>query len=95
MIYWNEQLFEPPLTRKLSEDQLKAIIDVPLIVPKFPCHTQMVERGVKMVTEAAANVYGHEAREGYIRQRINCRTIIPKFASKKDIFPLIEHVHDI
>ena len=78
MIFWDEQLYEPPLTRKLSEDQLKTILDVPLVVPKFPCHTKMVERGVKMVTEASANVHGHKARERFICQKIKCRTNLSK-----------------
>ena len=35
-----------------------------------PCHNQCVERHVKMVTEAAAQVEGFERRDGLIRQKI-------------------------
>ncbi|GBM03837.1 hypothetical protein AVEN_231309-1 [Araneus ventricosus] len=33
----------------------------------FPCHTQVVERCVKLVTEATAEVYGFQNRDGFIR----------------------------
>ena len=89
MIFWNEQLYEPPLTKKLSDEEIKNIIEVPLAVENFPCHTQMVERGVKMVTEASSKVYGEAERDAYIRQQIKSRTLIPEFRTKKDMFPLI------
>ena len=49
----------------------------------------MVERAVKMVTEASALVIGPEERDGLIRQKMKSRTIIPKFVSKKDSLPLL------
>ena len=36
MIFWNEQLYEPPLTKKLSDEEIKNIIEVPLAVENFP-----------------------------------------------------------
>ena len=89
MIFWDEQLYEPPLTKKLSDEEIKHIIEVPLVVDNFPYHTQMVERGVKMVTEASSKVYGQAERDAYIRQQIKSRTLIPEYRTKKDIFPLI------
>ena len=77
MIFWDAQLYEPPLTKKLSDKEIKHIIKVPLVVINFPCHTQMVERGVKMVTEASSKVYGQAERAAYIRQQIKSRTLIP------------------
>jgi hypothetical protein len=90
MIFWDSELYEPPLTKNLTDEELKNLIEVALEVPDFPCHTQMVERGVKMVTEASSKVCGAEARDAYIRQKIKSRTVIPEFCTKKDIFPMME-----
>ena len=49
---------------------------------RFPCHTQAVERCVKAVTEASLAVVGQEARDGFIRARINARAILPTFETK-------------
>jgi len=32
----------------------------------FPCHTQSVERSVKLVTDASIAVCGESARDGFI-----------------------------
>ena len=59
-------------------------------VPNYPCHTQAVERGVKLVSEASAAAIGQEAREGFICQRIKERKVLNKFESKKDYYPKVE-----
>jgi len=51
---------------------------------KFPCHTQAVERHVKMVTEAGKSVCGKERREGYIRAKIASRKNMTKYNTKCD-----------
>ena len=38
--------------------------------PEYPCHTQCVERYVKLVTEASEAVYGAENRNGWILNTI-------------------------
>ncbi|KAK4879050.1 hypothetical protein RN001_004865 [Aquatica leii] len=53
---------------------------------KFPCHTQAVERCIKLVTEASSLVCGAEARDGFIRARISSRTAMPKFNTKSEFF---------
>ena len=53
------------MTKKLSDEKIENIIEVPLAVENFPCHTQMVERVVKMVTEASSKVYGEAERDAY------------------------------
>ncbi|XP_031327610.1 uncharacterized protein LOC116158889 [Photinus pyralis] len=55
-------------------------------VEEFPCHSQAVERGVKLVTEASSAVCGSKARDGYIRARIKSRTEVPKFDTKSQFF---------
>ena len=47
-----------------------------------PCHNQCVERHVKTVTEAAAQVEGFERRDGLIRQKIKSRKLLKKFDTK-------------
>ena len=96
MISWVENdVTEPPLVKHVSIDSLKGFIRKaseaqpnskvdPLIdFPRLPCHTQAVERAVKLVTESAQNVCGSIAREGYIRAKIDSRENMPKFDTKK------------
>jgi hypothetical protein len=60
------------------------ILDVPdeIHIFRYPCHSQAVERCVKLVTEATAAVCGNEARDGFIRSKITSRTVLPKFETK-------------
>ena len=81
---------EPPLTCKLTSSSLKKFVDTPMEVPEWPSHTQSVERCVKMVTEAAAHVYSHERREGYIRSQVVSRELMSIKTSKKDIVNLVK-----
>ena len=37
-------------------------------LPQFPCHTQTVERCIKLVTEASAAGSGQEQRDRFIEQ---------------------------
>ena len=51
---------------------------------QMPCHTQNVERHIKLVTESAQKVANTEPRDGYIRNTIESRKIMPKFETKND-----------
>ena len=63
MVDWDkEQVTEPPLTMELDDRQLLDIIEKPLHLPHYPCHTQHVERIVPVVTEAAMQRVGYENR---------------------------------
>ncbi|KAG7174873.1 hypothetical protein Hamer_G030316, partial [Homarus americanus] len=57
------EVLEPPLITSLTSQELRNLKETPMQVPKWPSHTQSVERCVKMVTEAAGHVYSHERRE--------------------------------
>lgn len=48
------------------------------------CHTQAVERSVKLVTEVSGAVCGQTIINGFIRTTIESRKIMPHFHSKKD-----------
>jgi hypothetical protein len=75
--------FEPPLTRQLSTEELEEITNEALNVP-IPCHSQGVERCIRMVTEASNAVCGLDARDSYIRAVVKSRDFMPSFESKKD-----------
>ena len=50
IIDWEKDtIYEPNFTCSLSNDAIKAIVDVPLEVGYYPCHTQSTERVVKQV----------------------------------------------
>ncbi|GBN46834.1 hypothetical protein AVEN_228689-1 [Araneus ventricosus] len=76
------------MLRDLSEDDIKSLINsetTPIReIQKFPCHTQAVERCIKLVTEASNKACGHEARDGYIRATLKSRSIMPNFSKKSD-----------
>ncbi|GBN41734.1 hypothetical protein AVEN_192267-1 [Araneus ventricosus] len=89
IINWNSFAVYPPLMlRDLSEDDVKSLInsDTTSIreIQKFPCHTQAVERCVKLVTEASNKVCVHKARNGYIRATLKSRSVLRNFSKKSD-----------
>ncbi|KAL3041503.1 hypothetical protein OYC64_019650 [Pagothenia borchgrevinki] len=67
LISWSEGVSEPPLTCLLSTSEVKNVIKTPMEVLNWPCHTQSIERVVKMVTEASAKYFSQEKRDGGIR----------------------------
>ena len=86
LITWKPgEVDEPIMTCSLSNSEIKKFVNKPYDPPKFSCHTQSTERCVKLVSEAAASVCGQEARDGYIRARIQHREAMPVFKAKKDI----------
>lgn len=53
----------------------------------IPCHSQAVERCIKVVTEASKHVSNDSLREGYIIAKLCNRAQMPSFLSKQQ-FPL-------
>ena len=80
MIDWDSELkTEPPFLTSLSDEKVLGILENPLTN-----HTQSVETwGIRIVTEACTKVAGYNARDGYIRQRLSKRRIMPTFKTKK------------
>jgi len=82
------QVTELPILANITLDELEMFVasgDVPVIdFAKFPCHTQAVERYVKMVREASVAVCGSVARDGFIRNRLESRKHMPYFETKAD-----------
>lgn len=87
MINWQTtKITEPPILRDKSDEELQLLIgqeQTPVLnFLRYPCHTQSVERCVKLVTEASMSVVGSESRDGYIRVRIKSRQNLPSFETK-------------
>ena len=56
IIDWEDKdatIYEPAILSKMDNDELKEVIIMPINFPHFPLHSQSVERGVKLVSEAA------------------------------------------
>ena len=67
IIDWDDvELFEPIFTTSMASVDLEAICETKLLLPKFPIHTQSVERGVKLVTEASRLPKFVAMREGMV-----------------------------
>jgi len=79
---------EPPILRNMTNDELWALInetEIPSVdFQRYPCHTQAVERGIKLVTEASKLVCDESSRDGLIRNRQNSRNKMAKFNTKKE-----------
>jgi len=79
---------ETPVIKAMTDDKLRDLITMEVtptvIFPKFPCHTQAVERHVKLVTEAAKAVCGQKSQDGFIRARVASQQLMPTFESKRD-----------
>ena len=52
------------------------------------CHTQIVQRTVKLVTESSSQACSQDAREGIIVTTLASRKRMPAFKSKKDYVPI-------
>lgn len=77
---------------KYSDTEISILITSGALMDfeKYPCHTQAVERCVKLVTEASLALCGPEARDGFIRTRIKARQDIPVFDTKSQYFCVYE-----
>ena len=89
MIDWQATtISEPPVTRCLSNVTIESYVKSRMLLlglfPKFPCHTQAVEKAVKLVTEASAWVVDSSERDGYIIAKLQSRKKMPQFNTKKD-----------
>ena len=74
MIDWTGPKTEPPVTMDLTELEILEIIERPLVLPPFPCHTLDVERMVPVVTESALHRIGPVNRH---RQYITAVLLCP------------------
>lgn len=89
LINWQDtEITEPPLTADVPEADIRSFVksggQSTIEFERFPCHTQAVERCVKIVTEASLAVCGEVSRDGFIRSRLEGRLLMPVFNTKSD-----------
>ena len=90
LIDWDkEQLHEPVQTLKKTTNELQDLLKAPMKISYLPVHGQSFERAVKLVTEAAGQVYGFERRDGFVRVRVAHRGKMPENNSKQDLVKLL------
>ena len=87
LIDWN-MATQSILTARLSSNEIRGFLDRSFSMEKFPCHTQSVERLVKEVSAASAQVFGAERRDGCVYARCSARKLVPK-VERKDDFNLL------
>jgi hypothetical protein len=87
IINWEElswaELIEPAATAAMSEEELKLYIKSPLFLHKLYCHTQCVERAVKLVYNSAKHFYNAEDRHGAILAGCSSRAKRSRIYAKK------------
>ena len=87
LIDWDKiDVTEPPLTKKFTDEQLQLLVKdgqnsdfMKADVFQLQCHTQSVERCVKLVTEASIKVSDDLRRDGFIRTVFQSRELMPTF----------------
>ena len=75
---------EPPRTRHLSNEDLEVFKVQRHQPPKFPLHSQSVERAVKLTSEASTTSYIWQKRHNSIVAKNKSRKERPEFRTKKD-----------
>ena len=78
----------PPILRALSPYEInewgtkQAPPKYPL--PDLPCHSQAVERHIRLVSEASMKCSSAKERDGFVRNTKESQSKMPAFRSKKD-----------
>lgn len=90
----NEDGIKPPITKNLSTDQLNQCTETPRnivfdMLYGIPCHTQSVERAIRLVSERSQKVFSEENRNRSIYNKIECTKILPKTNTKQDYIEFV------
>ena len=54
-----EKVHVPSIISKITDEELKKILETPFNFPKFPLHSTSVERAVRLVSEAPGKFFGY------------------------------------
>ncbi|KAK5649767.1 hypothetical protein RI129_000796 [Pyrocoelia pectoralis] len=89
LIDWQTcEITSPPVLQNFSVEDIEQLVfsdsEKMVELTSFPCHTQAVERCVKLVSEASLSVIGSGARDGFILANIQCRQKMPHFETKRE-----------
>ena len=76
-----EKMTEPPLTK-----QILSVLEEPLKLPSYPCHTKALELLVPVVTESCLQKVGYSAKQGWILFTMESGKLVPKFDSKNTTY---------
>ena len=83
-IDWGKaKVWEPRILEALTLEQIEAALQTPLNFPKYPCHSQTVERMVKLVTEVSSSVFGEERQQDKIVSVLASRKSRKAYDTKK------------
>jgi len=74
---------EPPSTRKFDVNDFQAL-DTHRTLPVFPCHSQSVERSVKLVSDTCQTVYGLERRHQLLKVKTLGYSTQPAIRTKEE-----------
>jgi hypothetical protein len=78
--------FEPPCVEDISIEELLKMIPNRGEVPNFPCHSQTVERAVKLTSEASGKAINLKKRNALILAKCKSRNKRKIFKTKKYIY---------
>ena len=78
------KIWEPRILKKLSKEEVESAVDTPVCFPKYPCHSQTVERMVKLVTEVSSEVYGEKKQQEKAVAVLASRKSRKAYDTKKD-----------
>ena len=85
IINWKKiTVWEPRILEKLTMQEIEDAVQTPISFPKYPCHSQTVERMVKLVPECSSSVYGEEKQRGKIVAVLASRKSRKAYDTKKD-----------
>jgi hypothetical protein len=78
LIDWSfYKITPPPILSDVTTEDLKSMLKEPIpidsIFTNFPCHTQAVERTVKLIMKALKKVCGHKKQEGFISSTLKLK----------------------
>lgn len=75
---------EPPITKKMSIDDLKNENSIKCLLHGIPCHSQGTERTIRLVSESCKIVSDEDRRNEVVRCTIASRKILNRTESKQD-----------
>ncbi|XP_065677066.1 uncharacterized protein LOC105847823 isoform X3 [Hydra vulgaris] len=76
--------FEPPCVEDISNEELLNMIPNQGKAPNFPCHSQTVERAVKMTSDACGKFINLKKRNAYILAKCQSQKKRKYFRTKKE-----------
>ena len=89
MIDWqNVVVTPPPLLHDVADDVIWTAVNEGTQISSgnellnIPCHTQAIERMIKLVTTASSKVCGQKSGDGYIKAVLQSRKMIASFETK-------------